>query len=441
MTLSDIRTAWNRFFHEPIPPTSLGLYRVFFGLMLLAYAALISSDLLVWYGDKGVLPLASSSHISGGTGFNLLRYLPNTGVTVQIFFGIFTLAAFCMTIGFGTRIASIVLFFFLTSLHHRNTMLLNSGDFFLRIAAFWMMFADSSRSFSVDRLIRLARGKETGSPAWVTPWPLRMIQLQLAMLYLGTFLWKARGEMWLDGTAIYYTSRLAEFWRFPTPYFFEHMWTIKLATWGTLAIEFALGALLWIKDLRYWILLGGVLLHAGIDWTMNIPLFAPIMITAYITWVDPADLERAFAWIRQQVNRRTKFAIQLPVFYDGMCSFCTRSVEILSRFDSLRRVHWIDMHSHEAKAEYPDLDLDRGANEMLLRLPDGRWLGGFDAFRKLAKHFPIFWLILPLLYIPPIPQIGRAVYKRIAARRYCILPPPPAPSMKPKTESQAALSK
>ena len=60
MTLSAIRSAWNRFFHEPMQATTLGLYRILFGLMLLAYATLISSDLLIWYGDKGVLPLAES---------------------------------------------------------------------------------------------------------------------------------------------------------------------------------------------------------------------------------------------------------------------------------------------------------------------------------------------------------------------------------------------
>jgi predicted DCC family thiol-disulfide oxidoreductase YuxK len=429
MTLSSIRAAWNRFFHDPIPATTLGCYRICFGFMLLAYAALISSDLLTWYGNKGVLTLAVSKVTPGGGGLDLLRFLPNTDLSVQVFFAIFTLAAFCVTIGFQTRIASVIAFLFLTSLHHRNPMLLHSGDFFLRIAAFWMMFADSGRAFSVDRLIRIAKGRRGASPngaEWITPWPLRMIQLQVALLYFDAFLWKIQGDHWLDGTAIYYTSRLVEFWRFPMPYVFEHMWTIKLATYGTLVVEFALGFLLWIKDLRYWILLAGVLLHAGIDWTMNIPLFAPIMITAYLTWVDPADLERAFAWMRQQMNRRTKFNVQLPVFYDGKCSFCTRSVEILSRLDNLRRVHWIDMHSREAKAENPDLDLDRGANEMLLRLPSGQWQGGFDAFRTLAKHFPLLWPIVGFLYIPPIPQIGRAAYKRIAARRYCILPPRPA---------------
>ena len=427
MTLSAIRSAWNRFFHEPMPATTLGLYRIFFGLILLAYATLISSDLLIWYGDKGVLPLAESKFTPGGGGLNVLHLLPNNDASVKIFFGVFVVAAFCVTIGFQTRAASIVAWVALVSFHHRNVMLLHSGDFFLRIVAFWMMFANSGRAFSIDRLIRIARGKETTEPQFISPWPMRLVQLQVCMLYFDAFLWKIRGETWMNGLAIYYSSRLIEFYRFPTPYIFEHLWTIKLTTWGTLVIEFALGALLWIKELRYWILLAGIILHLGIDWSMNIPLFAPIMITAYLTFVAPADLQRAFAWIRERINRRTKFQAPIPVFYDGKCAFCTRSVDVIRRLDSLHRIRFLNMHAQAVKNEFPDLNLDRGASEILLRAPGGKWFGGFDAYRVMAKHMPAFWLILPLLFIPPVPAIGRRIYARIAGRRYCILPPIPQP--------------
>lgn len=431
MTTANIRAAWNRFFHEPIPAASLSLYRIFFGLMLLSYAYLISSDLLVWYGDKGVLPLADSKNTPGGAGLNLLHYLPNNDFTVQTFFGVFVFAALCVTFGFGTRIAQVVVYLCLVSLHHRNMMLLHSGDFFLRIVSFFMMFANSGAGFSVDRLIRIARGKEPAGPAMVSPWPMRIVQLQVAMLYADAFLWKIRGEPWLNGTAVYYSSRLVEFWRFPTPYVFEHMWTIKLMTWGTLVIEFALGFMLWIKDLRYWILLGGVMLHAGIDWTMNIPLFAPILVTAYVTWVAPEDVTAALAWIRSKFNRWTHFTVPLPVFYDGKCSFCTRSVEVLRHLDALRRFRFIDMHLPAAKAEFPDLNLDRGANELLLRNRHGDWFGGYDAFRAMAVQMPLLWPLVPFLFIPPVPAIGRRMYERIAARRTCLLPiasPTPAVS-------------
>jgi predicted DCC family thiol-disulfide oxidoreductase YuxK len=81
------------------------------------------------------------------------------------------------------------------------------------------------------------------------------------------------------------------------------------------------------------------------------------------------------------------------------------------------------MHAREAKAEFPDLNLDRGANEMLLRARDGEWYGGFDAYRVMAKHIPMLWFALPLLFLPPVPAIGRRIYARIAGRRYCLLAP------------------
>lgn len=428
MTTSDIRAGWNRFFHEPAPATTMALVRVFYGLLLLIYAALVSADLMVWYSDQGVLPLESAKLIPGGRGVNLLYYLPNTDLTIKLFFSAFVLSAFCVTIGFCTRTMSVIAYLLILSLHNRNVMLLHSGDFFLRMMGFWLLFGDCGRAISVDRLIRIARGRESQEIPMISQWPVRMIQIQCALLYANAVLWKIRGQVWLDGTAIYYTSRLAEFWRFPTPYVFEHMWTIKLLTWGTLIIEGALGVLVWLKDLRYWVLLGGVLLHLGIDWTMNIPLFAPVMIASYLSFVPPADLDRVFAWMRQKVNRASRFTIPIPVFYDGKCSFCMRSVEVVRRMDSLRRFRFIDMHLPAAKAEFPDLDMERGALELLLRTPNGKWLGGYDAFRFMAKHFPVLWAIVPILYLPPAPQIGRRLYHRIASRRYCILPQATPPS-------------
>lgn len=423
MTLSQIRDGWNRFFHEQVPGTTLGVFRIVYGALLLAFIALIAEDALVWYGPRGVLPLKESLSVPAGAGLNVLMYLPNTEMTVIAFFAVFTLAALCVTFGFFTRVAQVVAFVCLVSLHHRNVLILHSGDSFLRIMAFWMCFAPSGAALSLDRLIRIARGKESAArPRLIAPWAMRMIQIQLCLVYLATFLWKARGAYWLDGTALYFTSRLDEFVRFPAPYVFDHLWTIKLMTWGTLAIEFALGALLFIKELRYWILLAGVFLHLGIEWTMNIPMFAPVMLGAYVTWVHHDDMAKAFAWAREWLNRLSRFNNPLPVFYDGKCEFCIRCVQIVKQLDSLRRLHFVDMHDPATRAEFPDMDIERATSEMLVRESGPKWFGGFDAFRVMARRLPLAWLVLPLFYLPPVPQIGRAVYRRIAARRYCVIP-------------------
>ena len=422
ISLKDIIRGWNRFFFEPRSPLPIALYRIFLGLVLLANFALLLPDVWDWFSDRGSLSFATARKLAGGAGFSLFQWLPHTDFWVWTVFLTSCFAALLMTIGLFTRTSTIILFVTFLSLHHRNPVILNSGDTFLRVAVFYMIFTQAGAALSLDRLIRIARGQESGPPAARAPWAMRLIQCQLAFVYLYAFVWKAMGAMWLSGTAVYYTSRIAEFWRFPVPYVFEHVWTIKLWTWATLLIELALGTLVWIKELRYWVLLAGMLLHLGIDYSMNIPLFAFIMIGAYITFVEPEDIERCFAWAKTKWNRAAGFKEPIPVLYDGKCSFCLRSLEVVRRLDVFGRLRFHSMHEPGTREFFPDFDPARGEKEMLIRTHEG-WLGGFFAFRYLARHLPLLWPILPFFYFGPVRVTGDRLYQRIAARRYCILSP------------------
>ncbi|WP_373526594.1 hypothetical protein [Nostoc sp.] len=46
---------------------------------------------------------------------------------------------------------------------------------------------------------------------------------------------------------------------------------------------------------------------------------------------------------------------------------------------------------------------------------------GYNAYRVIAARIPIFWPILPLLYVWPIPEIGKYIYRRVADSRTCSL--------------------
>jgi hypothetical protein len=77
---------------------------------------------------------------------------------------------------------------------------------------------------------------------------------------------------------------------------------IRLLTWGSLAIEFALWALIWIKELRYPVLIAGLLLHAGIEWSMNIPFFEWVTVAAYLAFVDPQHIESFCNYVTAKLN-------------------------------------------------------------------------------------------------------------------------------------------
>lgn len=292
--LRRLAEGWNDFFFTPVSPLPLALYRIVFGLILLADAALLAPDLSALFGDHGVLSLEGAAIVTQGLRVDLIRWLPAGDGWLRLFFALYVAAVVLVTIGFGTRAATIVVWLGLVSLHHRNGLILNSADNMLRIAAFWMMFAPAGAALSVDAWRR-------GRAERVVPWAQRMIQLQVAIVYLTTASLKLTGPEWQDGTALYYVTRLPEFARFPVPYLFDHLWTIRLLSWGTVAIELSLAVLVWLRPLRRFVLAAGVALHLGIEWAMALPLMEWVMIGAYVLFLDDRELSRIVGWVSERL--------------------------------------------------------------------------------------------------------------------------------------------
>jgi hypothetical protein len=233
-----------------------------------------------------------------GTRLNLFAVIPQTDAWINALFWIFLGSAILLTIGFLTRLNSLLVFLCLASIHQRNVYILHAGDTFLRVAGFFLIFAPAGAALSIDRVIRIWRGKEDASIQPRSPWAQRMIQFELALVYFATFCVKVKGAPWLQGTAMYYVYHLDEFKRFPIPSWFLHPLMLKLESWAALVLEFSLGVLIWVKELRYILLTLGLLFHLSLEYSLNIPLFQWDILSAYILFIDPADLTRAWDWLR-----------------------------------------------------------------------------------------------------------------------------------------------
>lgn len=147
--------------------------------------------------------------------------------------------------------------------------------------------------------IRIWRQREPANIPPGSPWAQRMIQLQLALLYFVSFLQKMRGAPWLQGTALFYVYHLNELRRFPLPSWFFHPVVLNLVSWSALALEFSLGILIWVKEFRYFLLALGLLFHFWLEYSLHIPLFQWDVLSAYILFVEPADISRAWDWIKR----------------------------------------------------------------------------------------------------------------------------------------------
>ena len=302
MTLRPVFRAWDEFFFAEQSPVPIALFRILYGLLVVATLVLLRPDWLAWFGAHGWVSPATVASLAPGVRLNLFSILPRSDAWIEAMFWIFLASAILLTAGFLTRLNSVLVFLFLTSIQQRNLYITNSGDTFLRLAGFFLIFAPAGAALSLDHWLRVRRGKDPAQVKPRSPWAQRMIQVELSLLYFVAFIWKLKGAPWVQGTALFYVYHLDQFRRFPLPSALFYPWVLKLGSWSALALEFSLGVLIWVKELRYYVLGVGVLFHLWMEYSLNIPLFQWTVLSAYVLFIDPADLSRAGNWIARRVG-------------------------------------------------------------------------------------------------------------------------------------------
>jgi hypothetical protein len=281
--------AWTRFWFDPVETSTFVLFRLAFGLVAVGYTISLAPALFAFYSDDGILPAQPT--YKGTLAWGLLGWFPSDAA-VLLFYFLLLLGAIALLVGFQTRVAALVFFVCLISFGRRNPWVLNSGDLLVQVLAFYMLFMPAGLAVSVDRWLKEPRG------VWEFPtraiWPLRLVQVQVSILYIAAVWAKVRGVTWNDGTAVSYAFRIEDVSRFPVPDFVtDSLVLANLLTFGTLAIELSIGMLVWNRVLRPWVLLLGVGLHLGIDYAVRVGFFSYAVLVAYVAFVPP-DAARSF---------------------------------------------------------------------------------------------------------------------------------------------------
>lgn len=388
--------AWNSFFFTPQPATPIALYRILYGLLIIANLVLLRGDWLTWFGAKGLVRAETLQKLSPNSRADLIWNFVHDDFWVQAFFWVFLVFAVFLTVGFLSRLSSVVTFVFLGVLIQRNPYITNGGDYLLRFTGFFLMFAPTGAALSLDRVCRIWAGREgpESQPCW--PWAQRMIQIQTSILYLSAFCWKTLGSEWRDGTAVYYVSRLIQFQRFPMPNL-ENGVMLRLVTWSTVFIEFALGAVVWVRKFRYWVLLLGVCMHLSIEYSMNIPLFEWISMAGFVLFLDSADLSRAWACVRRHLAGC--FGQSAEVLFDGESAASMRLTNLLRALDVFRCLRFIDWRSASGRASWPGLS-ESHEHTSLLIATEGSLREGFSGVLAISRLIPLLWWLVPFSYVP-----------------------------------------
>ncbi len=309
MSFRDLLQAWQNFWFKPQSPLAVSLFRILFGLVMLTHICTqYWQDFHTFFGPNPMIPY--DDYIAywwkKELGINLFEFVPAQDfwhICILVLTAIFTAM---MTIGLFTRFSTFLSYLLFCSLDHQYPFFCNAGDNMERLALFLLFFSRAGDGLSLDSFIK-NRSKDwrkaVFNPPSSSPWAQRMLQMQLAIAYFSTGLLKINSEYWFSGNGCYIATRLMDFAKFQIPVLLDHRIPLYILCVFAGAVELALGTLIWIKELRYWVILSGVMLHLGIDWLLNIPIFEFVFMSMYVLFVDPEDLQKLGIWFQMFFKR------------------------------------------------------------------------------------------------------------------------------------------
>lgn len=302
MSIRRLCADWANFWLRSESPLGISLFRIVFGLIVLEWCLLLYPDLFNWFGMRGITSVQCSQQVLqalGPPGLNILSWMPPTDASIAIVFWLTTVAGIFLTLGLCTRMSALAVYLGVAAFQQQNCLIMNGGDILLKMTAFYLIFAASGNCLSLDSWFK--RRRDPAQPPASNPvsgWPQQLFRFLIALIYFQAFWSKLEDPNWLNGSAIYFVLREHEFLRFPVAWIADSVWMCQTLTWGTLVIEGSMWALIWFKETRYWVLGGAVLLHLGIEYTMNLPVFESLMLAALIVFVPSNDLNFLFNRLR-----------------------------------------------------------------------------------------------------------------------------------------------
>jgi hypothetical protein len=280
---------WNRFFFQPTSARPLGAIRILYGLLALANLAFCAVEIDYWYTDQGLLVGDEAWVIAGALQFSPLHFYQDP-TTVRVFFAFTAMAAAFLTIGWRTKLMSILYYIGMLSIHNRNLVSSSGADVLHLIFGFNLMLSPCGAAFSVDSWLK-ARKRGTIAEPLILPWSVRLIQIQICLVYTLAAVLKMGGNLWLNGTALHYVLNNTEVDRFDVGFLTEYPILINLMTYSAVAMEFSLAFFPWFRAARPFVFLLGFMLHTGIMITINIPIFGELMWVGYLAFLTPPEFD------------------------------------------------------------------------------------------------------------------------------------------------------
>jgi hypothetical protein len=331
------------FWSVPVAPQPLAMMRIVFGVTLLAGVLLhIMPSLFLFWSRDGLIPPETAAtyvkyndrlsvfdlepvarHVIPDDRLSVLEWADSDDALV-CWFVLYCTALAMMTVGLFTRLACAAAWFMAMSFSMRGWWATNGGDDVGVLMLFYLMLSPCGAVWSLDALRRGAPAEERTIPAW----PVRLIQIQLCLIYFFNGINKLElvghesfqafldANDYISGKAVYYALNDNMLDRMPYEVSSVPFWVCCVLSWATITFELGFPLLVLFRRIRPLLIVGGILFHTGIFLSMEIGWFSLTMIAIYPILLSPEAAKAVGRWFARLVGRPPSWRVRDRVTQD-----------------------------------------------------------------------------------------------------------------------------
>lgn len=241
-------------FHRPTPAIQLGYFRIFYCL----------SIAIVHFSGLIAIAKSNANHLSSNNLFYLVA-------------GLYGVALVLSGIGFFTRTMLILSIVGCTSYEYMNAPYFSHTTPIVFFTLLVLAVSPSISHLRLDKYINSISTKSTITSNLIDSWPIRAIQLVLALAFLSGFFAKLfySGQSWIDGESLRQTL-LGRFIINDNPlalFVARKPWLCQLLSLLTLLLESTFWLVIFIPRMSLFYIPLALLFHLAVYLTMDINFF------------------------------------------------------------------------------------------------------------------------------------------------------------------------
>jgi predicted DCC family thiol-disulfide oxidoreductase YuxK len=108
----------------------------------------------------------------------------------------------------------------------------------------------------------------------------------------------------------------------------------------------------------------------------------------------------------------------MTIFYDNWCPKCSKFSSFIQKLDWLKLIQIKQLRNELHIDSYPTINLEMARRQMASF--DIKWNYGYTTLYLIFIRLPVFWIIIPLLFILKISGLGQFLYMQLALKREII---------------------